>query len=148
MDPTTLEDTNSFLKSNPHALFVENKKDLTKKPRRRRRVLDFDNLKDPELIEKTEQQIEALINEVKGKPLISLRQWCNDREINPTLLVRLFNEENFPIIRIGEFQGVYELHLSRILEKESKRQVEQQLKNRVCARIVTLQQYEKKRKEM
>lgn len=120
-------------------------KDLTKQPRVRKRVLDFKDLTDPELVEKTEKHIKELINEIEGHPLISLKQWCSDRNINPTLIVRLFNEADFPIIRIGDFQGVYEFHLSQVLERESKRQVEQHLKNRACARVLTLQQHEDKR---
>lgn len=90
------------------------------------------------MIEQKKKHIEAVKEEVKGEQLVSLQIWCEKRGADQAAMTRLLKDADLPIIRIGEFQGVYELHLSRVLYQETERQLEQQIQNRACARILAL----------
>lgn len=125
---------------------ITNNTSLAKKPPRRKRTLYFEDLDNPTLIKETKEYIQCIENEIKHDTPIPLKEWCDRRGISPAAVVDLFNDANLPIIRIGGFEGVYEVHLWRVFKQESKRQIKQQIQNRVCARVLTERYHANKKK--
>lgn len=119
----------------------KNGKQLTKQPQRRERVLTFDEIENESFVTETLQHIQTIKDEVKGERLISLQEWCDKTGIPQLAMTRLLKDANLPIIKIGTFQGVYEVHISRAIYQETERQVEQQFRNRACSRVLAERQH-------
>lgn len=134
------------LKKDKSMFLKKENTNLTKNKVGRKRLFTFQDLEaeDSTLIDKTKKHIQELVNEIEGQPLIPLNRWCEERDINPATMVRLFNDADLPVIRISNFQGVYKVHLDRVFKKESERQVQQQIQNKVCARVLTTRQHKER----
>lgn len=51
-------------------------------------------------------------------------------------MFRLMKETNLPFIKIGHYKDVDEPHLEQVFINKMRRQLRQQMENRVCARIL------------
>ena len=98
-------------------------------------VPSFEELDDLELLKETKEHIQRVADEIKNEK-ISLQEWCDKQKMSTAVMIDLFKNA-LPIIRLGGFDGVYEIHLSRVLNQEAQRQLQQQLQDRVCARVLT-----------
>lgn len=114
---------------------------LTKKPPKRKRVLSFEDIDDPVLVEQTQRHIDDVKEELKDGDIISLTKWCQDSGMDELAVTQLLKDANLSIIKIGDSWGVLQLHLTRVLYEESARQFEQQCRNRACARVLALRQH-------
>lgn len=122
---------------NKNVTLGNTKQTFTKKPPRRKRVLYFEDLDDTKLVQETKRYIKDIENEVENQDLVSLKKWCDNRNMNTAVMVDLLNDANLPIIRLGGFEGAYGVHLDRVFQKEIQRQLQQQIQNRVCARVLS-----------
>lgn len=109
--------------------------------RGRKRLLSLEDIEDKEVVEETNRRIEQLDKELREEPLISLMRWCEQHDVTPTPLIRLLNDANVPIIRIGDFRGVCEKHLNEVVQAETQRQMRSQLRNRVCSSVLAERQH-------